>query len=664
MVTPDQTAPQAQKAAFEMPEELRHRELGRLGRAVLAVIVTVTAILVLNQRLNLQFFANIVILENLYLYLLAMLLLPIVFLVYPATPKQIDGRPRWYDLLLSAIAFGCGAWFASTAEINLNEGWEYAAPPLAQALGFLYWAVILEALRRAGGLIITVIVFVVSLFPSYADMVPGPISGMPQLLVDTFAYHILSQEGAFGIPMMAFGNIVVGFIIFGVALNYTGGAKFFNDIAFAMVGRWRGGAAQVGVVSSMLQGSISGSVISNVISSGVVTIPAMKRLGYPPSFAAAVEAVASTGAVLMPPVMGSTAFLMASFLGVPYAEIAIAAAGPGLLFYISLVMQIDAYSARRGLKGMPAHELPRARDAMKSGWLYILVFAVLVYFLLNEQQEALAPFYATGVLLVINQILPGNRMSWSRWIDFLVACARALAELVALLLGVGFIIGALMVTGLAGTLANDLVFMAGKSILLLLLMGAITSFIFGMGMTVTACYIFLAVILAPPLIQAGMDPLAVHLFIMYWGMVSFITPPVALAAFTASSIARAHPFAVGFAAMKLGSVIYFVPFFFVLNPALILHGTASEIAIVIATAVPGIFLIAAAMQGYLRGLGVLGNDPMGLLSRACIFIAGLALAFPGSEELNLSQIELLGISAVGLVLGVGLELMRRRVRLA
>ena len=621
--------------AAQMPEELAHRWLGPGWAAFVAAAAVISAILVLNQKLNLHFFADVVVLENRYLYLLAALLLPIVFLVYPASARQIAGPPRWHDVALAILAAFCGGWFAWTSYRNIMEGWEYAAPQSALILSIVYWAVILEALRRAGGMVITVIVFVISLYPAYADLLPGPIEGMPQALIDTFGYHILSQESAFGIPMKAFGDIVVGFVIFGVALNHTGGGRFFNDVAFALVGRFRGGAAQVGVVSSMLQGSISGSVISNVISSGVVTIPAMKRTGFTARYAGGVEAVASTGAVLMPPVMGSTAFLMAAFLGIPYGTIALAAAIPGLLFYFSLVVQIDAYAAKRGLAGLSKAELPRLSDALKEGWLYIIVFAVLVYFLLNEQQEALAPFYATAVLLVINQILPKSRMSARQWMEFALACGRALAELVALLMGVGFIIGALMVTGLAGTLANDLVYLAGDAPVLLLIMGALTSFVFGMGMTVTACYIFLAVILAPPLVKAGLDPLGVHLFIMYWGMVSFITPPVALAAFTAASIARASPFAVGFDAARLGTMIYLVPFLFALNPALILHGSAAEIILSITLATIGIVLMGAAIGGYLLGYGTL-KGLAGTVLRAAIGALGFILAFgmsiPGLHE--------------------------------
>ena len=220
-------------------------------------------------------------------------------------------------------------WFAVQAERILSEGWEYGAPTIAKIFAGILWLLILEALRRTSGWPMAVIVATVSLYPVFADIIPNPLKGNPQTLSDTLAYHLASAESAFGIPMRAFAEIVVGFIIFGVALNCTGGGRFFNDLAFALVGRWRGGAAQVGIISSALQGSISGSVISNVISSGVVTIPAMKRTGFRADYAGAVEAVSSTGAVLMPPVMGSTAFVMSSFLGKPYGEIALGGDGAG-----------------------------------------------------------------------------------------------------------------------------------------------------------------------------------------------------------------------------------------------------------------------------------------------------------------------------------------------
>jgi TRAP transporter 4TM/12TM fusion protein len=379
----------------------------------------------------------------------------------------------------------------------------------------------------------------------------------------------------------------------------------------------------------------------------VVTIPAMKRIGFKPAYAGGVEACASTGGVLMPPVMGATAFVMAAFLGKPYVVIAIAALVPSLLFYFALFVQIDAYAAKNGLKGLPRAELPSLRETFKQGWQYLFVFALLVWMLLVLQRESLAPFHATALLLAINQISRRHRLDWQRLRDLLAGVGSALSELAALLAGVGLIIGALSVTGLAGTLANDLVYLAGNNVYVLLVMGAITSFIFGMGMTITACYIFLAIVLAPPLVAAGFDPVAVHLFMLYWGMVSFITPPVALAAFVAAGLAKAPPMQVGLQSMRLGAAMYFVPFFFVLNPALILRGAPGEIVVVVGTAVIGITLIAAALEGYLLGLGTVARSAAGWCARLLVFAGGLVMAMPGGGELGLSHVQL---SLGGLVL--------------
>jgi TRAP transporter 4TM/12TM fusion protein len=400
-------------------------------------------------------------------------------------------------------------------------------------------------------------------------------------------------------------------------------------------------------------GSVSGSVVSNVLTTGVVTIPAMKRTGFSPAYAGGVEACASTGGVLMPPIMGATAFVMASFLGVPYTTVIAAALIPSLLFYFGLFMQIDGYAAKRGLRGLPRAELPALARTFAEGWQYLFVFALLIWMLLVLQQEAVAPFYATAMLLVINQLWPRHRLDRKRLVALLEGVTRSLAELAALLAGVGLIIGALSVTGLAGTLANDLVYLAGNNVYVLLVMGAITSFIFGMGMTITACYIFLAIVLAPPLVAAGFDPVAVHLFMMYWGMVSFITPPVALASFVAAGLAGAPPLKVGLQSMRLGSTMYFVPFFFVLNPALILRADPLQIAIVVVTAFIGILLIASALEDHLVGWGRLGAGPLGALARLLLLAGGAAMAQPGGGTLGLGHLELsllaVGAVALGLV---------------
>jgi TRAP transporter 4TM/12TM fusion protein len=632
----EQGATAASGAPAKMVEELASRRIS--GAALLLFLAgTVGAsLLALNQLLNLQFFAGIVLIEERYLHILAACLLPLVFLAYPAGKRaRMTGTP-WYDWLLALAAAAALAWCAWTARRALDGGWDYGAPREAVLVAAALALLVVEAVRRTSGLAMALIVVVAGLYPLVAGWMPGPLRADPKPLGATIGFHAFSSDGLFGIPMRAFGAIVVGFIVFGVALNHTGGGKFFNDLAFALVGRWRGGAAQVGVISSALQGSISGSVISNVISSGVVTIPAMKRTGFRADYAGGVEAVASTGAVLMPPVMGSTAFVMASFLNRPYAEIALAATVPALLFYFALMVQIDAYAARLGLKGLKREELPRLRAVLARGWYYIPVFVALVYFLVSEQKEALAPFYATALLLVVNQVFPGNRMTVRGAVEFVAACGRALAELAAILLGIGFLLGAFAMTGLAGTLANDLVFIAGGAPLLLLVMGAITSFIFGMGMTVTACYIFLAIVLAPPLTKAGLDPLGVHLFIMYWGMVSFITPPVALANFAAASIAGTSAFKIGWQSMRLGTALYVVPFCFVLNPALLLKGSTATVIVAIASAFVGLMLVAAALQGHIVGIGTSGRSAAAWLGRALVLAGGLGLAIPVERFTGLS----------------------------
>ncbi|MEP4189805.1 MAG: TRAP transporter fused permease subunit, partial [Sneathiella sp.] len=485
------------------------------------------------------------------------------------------------------------------------------------------------------------IVVVVSFYPIFADVMPGPIAGAAATLPDAAIFHTMSSESVLGIPLRAFTNLVIGFLVFGVALQYTGGGKFFIDFAFALLGHVRGGPAKVAIFSSGLMGSMSGSVITNVLTTGVLSIPAMRRVGFSRAYAGGVETCASTGGVLMPPIMGATAFIMATFLEIPYIDIAIAAIIPSFLYFFGLFVQIDAYAAKNDLKGLPKEELPSLGKTLKEGWHFIAVFVVLVWLLVFLKQESVAPFYATALLIVINQIFPYSRWGWRELKQFILGTASLFAELAGILCGVGLIVGALAVTGMSGTIANDLIFLAGGNPLVLLFMGALTSFILGIGMTVTAAYIFLAISLAPAVISAGLDPLAVHLFILYWGMLSFITPPVALGAFAAATVAGAKPMETGVQAMKLGSIIYFIPFFFVLNPALILQGETSEILMVVTTALLGTWMIASALQGYLSWIGKLDVHPQGRwIIRGLLLVAGLALATPGGGLLPISSTEL------------------------
>lgn len=616
------------------PELARHRHLSSVWRAIVIAVTVIVTLLAVNQLFNAGFLVGHTWLDNEYQYALFGLLVPVVFLIFPATSKSAMDRVPWYDILFAVVTFGLLVFFFMNAEAIVDNGWEMGAPDYIVMLGLVLWLLVLEGTRRAGGTALFAIVVIISLYPLYADIMPGPISGLGSTLSDTTAYHVLSAESMLGIPMQALANLVIGFLIFGVALTQTGGGKFFIDLAFAALGHVRGGPAKVAIFSSGLMGSMSGSVISNVITTGVMTIPAMRKTGFRPSYAAGVEACASTGGVLMPPIMGSTAFIMAVFLNIPYITIAVAAIIPSVLYYLALFIQIDAYAARNNMPGLPRDQLPKLGETFRKGWHFIAVFVLLIVMLVYLKQEVLAPFYATALLIVINQIFSPNRWGMKEFWEFLLATGKLLAEIAAILVGVGLIVGALSITGMAGTLVNDLIFMAGGNILVLLLMGAITSFIMGIGMTVTAAYIFLAIVLAPALIQGGLDPMSVHLFILYWGMVSFITPPVALGAFAAASIAGANPMRTGFEAMRLGSIIYFVPFFFVLDPALIFRGELSQTALLFVSAVAGVILVASSLQGYLIWIGNLHRHPvLGWPIRAFILIGGLALATPGGSAL-------------------------------
>ncbi len=626
---------------------IRIRRLSSGWRMLLLVWTTVVIVLCFNQQFTLRFFADVTLLDTEYYWILLAVLLPLVFVLYPARAgHQLDHVP-WHDMLLFVIATGLASVFAWTARDSAAGGWEYAAPSVAPTWivwsGVAAWLMVLEALRRAGGMALLIIMGTFSLFPLFAGWMPAPLNAPSVSLLDASSFHIFSRESVLGIPMRAFAELVIGFLVFGTALQYTGAGNFFINFAFAICGQYRGGAAKVSIFSSGLLGSMSGSVISNVLTTGTMTIPAMKRTGMKPATAAAVEACASTGAVLAPPVMGATAFVMAEFLDISYAQVAMAAAVPAVLYYFALFMQIDGNAARNGLTGLPKEELPKLRDVFREGWYFIFVIILLVVLLLVMKRENWAPWLATALLLVLNQLFSKQRWGRKEVLGFLEGNGRVFVELVAILAGVGLLVGAFSLTGLTGTLTTELLYIAGDSPLLLILMGAITSFVLGMGMTITACYIFLAVLLAPSLIKVGLDPLAVHMFIMYWGMVSFITPPVALAAFAAASVAKANPMETGLQAMKIGSIIYFVPFFFVMNPSLVLQGSLADFAMHFTTALIGVALVCSGLQGWQQGVGDLRRcGGMEWPVRIALMLGGLMFIAPGGGLMPISPMQMTG----------------------
>ncbi|SFR64079.1 TRAP transporter, 4TM/12TM fusion protein [Marinobacter daqiaonensis] len=610
----------AEKAAPSGPEQ-RDGRLRGAGYWTVIVLGTLGLLMAINQTFNLEIL-GFKPLGNAYLYYLIGIFLAAAFLAFPAW-KGAAERVPWYDWLLAVTAMVCAGYLGYHGLTMINYGWEFEAPPEATVLSGILLVLILEGVRRCGGWPLLFVALFFGTYPLYADSMPGFLWGNQYTLPEIIRAHVIGVESVIGIPMQVVAQLVIGFVVFGAALTATGGGEFFMNFATALMGKSRGGPAKVSVLSSGIMGSLSGSVISNILTTGPITIPTMKKTGYPPHYAGAVEACASTGGTLMPPVMGAVAFIMASFLGVPYAEIVIAAFLPAVLFYLALLFQVDIYAARRGLKGLPPEAIPNLKETLKEGWPYLLALGMLIYMLIVMRLEAYAPYYATVILLGISLFKRKYRLNLKRALAFLQDLTTSVANLVAILAGIGLVVGGLSYTGVAGAFSRELLLYADGSIPLMLIAGAVTSFVLGMGMTVSACYIFLSILLAPALVNAGLNPLASHLFILYWGMLSYITPPVSLAAITAAGVAGANAGRTGLYAMRLGGILFILPFLFVINPSLILQGELTKILTSTFTAITAIWLLSSAMEGYLYRIGVLGWP-----ARILVLVAGGVLIYP------------------------------------
>jgi TRAP transporter 4TM/12TM fusion protein len=652
------------KIVFEDPHALaapveaevtRVRKLAGAWRWLLIAATAATIFLCINQQFTLRFFVGYTQLNTEYFYLLILFMLPFTFPIFPATDSAPLDRVPWYDAALFVATVVASAYLMLSVRAAAELGWEFSgAPRPVIVAGLVMWVVLMEALRRTGGWSLLMSVLPFTVYPLFADeRWLGPLRGQQSSLEQATAYHTLSNESVLGIPIQAFADTVIGFLVFGTALMMTGAGKFFINLSFALCGTFRGGAAKVCIFASGLLGMMSGSIVSNVLTAGTMTIPVMKKSGFRASYAGAIEACASTGAVLAPPVMGATAFVIAQFLNVSYAEVALAAVIPATLYYAGLFMQVDAYAARHGLAGIPRSELPSVWVTIKEGWYYIFVIALLVIMLLHFKRESHAPFYATALLLVLNQLFSKEtRWTLATLPKFFEVNGRTFVELVAILAGCGLLIGAFSMTGVVSSLANDLLRIAGNNALLLLVMCALTSLVLGLGLTTTACYIFLAILVAPALEKLGLNKMAVHMFIFYWGMLSSITPPVAIASFAAAGIAGSPPMKTGWESMWVGSIIYFIPFFFVLNPALVLQGDAPylEALGLMALAATGTLFICGGIQGYQAFIGDLRTA--GILEwpiRVMLVIGGFVLATPGGGISPLEQWQMTGLGLAFLV---------------
>ncbi|NKE47490.1 TRAP transporter permease [Roseomonas frigidaquae] len=570
----------------------------------------------------------------------------LVFILFPLRQAKDGSRtaPGPEDWLLCALSI----W--AVGRLFVDYDWlvnriPYIDDPRPADIigGWVLVALILEATRRVIGwaLPITASVFLVW---SYFFTDVGALAMLDQLYLTT--------DGIFGSTLGVSAGFVVIFVLFGSFMERSGVGKLFMDFALALTGRSSGGPGKVAVVSSSLFGSVSGSAVANVMVTGQVTIPLMKRSGFRPQFAAGVEAVASTGGQIMPPIMGAAAFVMAEFLGVSYLQVVTWALIPALLYYVATFAAVHFEAKRAGLAGLPEHEVPKLRDVMRESWHLFLPILVIIVGLFGGYSAPLVALVATLACFPAAALRANSRhhVSIAAVWDALLDGARNALGIAMACACAGIVIGLIALTGLGITFTQLVVNVADNNLIFALILTMMAGIVLGMGMPTTPAYIVMVSLLVPALIAMGVVVPAAHLFAFYFAILSAITPPVALAVFAAAGLAKTDMWSSGWAAMKIGAAGFIVPFIFVFQPALLLIGTWGEVLLAVASATAGCLLLAASLHAYLL-------RPMPMWERVALFIAALALIKPG-----------LLTDGIGLVFGGGVLLLqlvqRRRTALA
>jgi TRAP transporter 4TM/12TM fusion protein len=631
-------------AAAPAPESA----LGRFAQVFLAALLTLGS---LAYSVGLLRRAGLVLFPEQFLAAIYGVCLALLFVSFPAGRGTQRRRIPWYDWLFTAAGLAVGLYVAVTFPRLTAQAGTVSAEllVLAGALAFLT----LEGTRRTSGYSLIIITFVLVVWVLIGHLIPGQLRTHkvePQALA---LYLSFDNNGLLGLVLEIACTIVVAFVLMGQLLARSGGSGFFNDFALGLMGRFRGGAAKIAVVASSLFGSISGIAAASALAVGVVTIPLMKKSGIPARLAAAIEACAANGAQLMPPVMGAVAFVMADFLQVPYREVALAALLPSLLYYAALFIQCDLETARYGIGKVDPSEIPRMGPVIATGWIFLAPFAAIVgaMFWLNWEPE---PSAALGsVIIIALGLFIGYRGSQMRLKDIWTAIIETgigVCEIIVISAIGGYVLGLFQIGGLSFALTAYLVNLGAENLLLLLIICAITNIILGLGLPTLAVYVMLAILVAPALVKVGVPAMAAHLFILYFGIMSLITPPIATAAFVAATIAKTDPMAAGWTAMRFGWASYIVPFLFVYSPALIMRGSALEIAAVMILSITGIWFVCAGMTGYALRV-------MTIPVRVGFVVAGLLFLMPFQAATVNAW-----LNVVGAALGFGLLAYEARAR--
>lgn len=549
----------------------------------------------------------------------------LAYLLYPAkknAPKNTNKVP-WYDLLLAVASSASFLYMALNYKQLVSQAGSYTQTDVAIAI--IAILLLMEACRRVVGLPILIVVSCFIAYAYFGAYIPGYFSHRG-FTVQRIATHLyFTTEGVIGTPLAVCSTFIFLFILFGAFLERTGIGQFFIDIANSLAGKATGGPAKVAVIASALQGTITGSSVANTVSSGSFTIPMMKKMGYRPEFAAAVEAAASTGGQIMPPIMGAAAFLMSEMTGIPYSNIIIAAIIPAFLYFTGIMIMVHLEAKRYGLKGLPAEEIPNFFKLMLGYWYLLIPLVVLVTMMMTGYTPARAALVAIVLAVVVSMFRKETRMNFHTFLGALEAGARNIIGVGVACAVAGMIVGTVTLTGIGLKLANGLLSLSGGNILLALFFTMIASIVLGMGVPTTANYVIMATITAPIVLQLGVDLLPAHMFVFYFGIVADITPPVALAAYAGSAIARSNPLKTGVQATKLAIAAFIIPYIFALNPSLLLLGSEPlDIILVTITALIGMTGVAAATEGYLFA-------KMNPIVRIISLVGGLMLIVPGLQ---------------------------------
>jgi TRAP transporter 4TM/12TM fusion protein len=570
-------------------------------------------------------------------------------MLYKGWKNASDRKPGWVDWIMVL------AGVAVTVYVLLEQdglSWrEDVAPTQMDILfGTVLLVLVLDLTRRIVGWPLVILIFVLMGYTFFASYMPGILQsksyGYPRMIS-----HLLSIDGFYGIPIGASATYVFLFILFGAFLRASRVGDFFIDLSYAIAGRTRGGPAKVAIFASALMGTIAGSGISNVVTTGTLTIPLMKKTGFRPHFAAAVEAAASTGGQIMPPVMGAAAFLMAEMISVPYGKIVISAALPAILFYLALLFMIDFEAAKEGLKGLPPEELPLVKKVLAHwGHLSIPILILLYMLIIKGTSPIKAALYSMLAALIVSWFHKDSRMGAPQVRDALKSGALGSLEVIIACASAGLVVGLVSLTGIGLTLSSAVLSLSGGNLLIALILSMVIILILSMGLPTTGAYIIAAVVIGPALTKLGVSILQAHMFIFYFACMSGITPPVALVAFPAAGIAGANPVQVGFTAWRLALTAFIIPYFFVYAPSLLFIGPPKIILLTAASALIGVFSLAIGLSGWFL-------IEVAAWKRILFLAAALALIFPGILTDGIG----LGSMAIAVLLQIS-SLRKRRLK--